>query len=330
VRILCIGGTRFVGRHLAAMAVDAGHRVTVFHRGSTNPGGVAGADEVLGDRDGGLDAVGTAEWDAVVDTSGYVPRVVSASARLFAERADRYVFVSSISVYADPATPGQDESAPVGTLEDPTVEEVTDETYGPLKALCEREVEAAFPGRALVLRWGLMVGPLDPTDRFTYWPRRMAEGGAVLAPGPPEAPVQFADGRDIARWMLSMIERGRTGTFNATGPAEPLSMGRALEACLEATGSAATIEWVPGSFLLEQGVEPWTELPLWVAPEEAGILAVDAGRALAEGLEFRSLEETVADTLAWDRDRGLPDLGAGMSGEREAEVLSAWRAAAAR
>jgi len=327
LRILFIGGTRFVGRHLALLAVGAGHEVTLFHRGSTNPGAIPAAEEVLGDRDGGLDAVPARVWDAVVDTSGYVPRVVGASARRLADSAGLYVFVSSLSVYADATTAGQDEGAPVGKLDDPSVEEITDETYGPLKVLCEREVEGAFPGRALILRWGLMVGPADPTDRFTYWPRRMEDGGDVLAPAPPSAPLQFADGRDIARWMLSMLERGRTGTYNATGPGEPMTMAGLLEACRRVTGSDARVRWVPEWFLLEGGVEPWSDLPLWLSSREAGFHAFDTSRALAEGLQFRPLEETIADTRAWDAERGRPELAAGMSRRREAELLAAWRAA---
>jgi 2'-hydroxyisoflavone reductase len=328
MRILFIGGTRFIGRHLAEMAVATGHDVTLFHRGETGRGEVAGAEEVLGDRDGGLGALGGWEWDTVVDTSGYVPRVVGASARALADPAERYVFVSSLSVYSDDRTPGQDESGPVGELEDPTVEEITDETYGPLKVLCEREVERAFPGRALILRWGLMVGPLDYTDRFTYWPRRVAEGGEVLAPGPTEQPVQFADGRDVAAWMLSAVERRLVGVFNVTGPERPLSFGEMVETALEVTGSDARFTWADPEFLLEQQVEPWSDLPLWLPGEEnAGFARRVSRRAIDAGLEFRPLADTIRDTLAWDAERGHPDLMSGLSRDREAEIIAAWHAA---
>ncbi|HXJ65733.1 MAG TPA: NAD-dependent epimerase/dehydratase family protein, partial [Actinomycetota bacterium] len=269
VRILFIGGTRFVGRHLSEMAVATGHDVTVFHRGQTGPGVIEGAEEVLGDRDGGLDVLAGREWDTVVDTSGYFPRVVGASAHRLADAAERYVFVSSLSAYSDDRTPGQDESGQLGTIDDPTIEEITEESYGPLKVLCERQVQDAFGlDRALILRWGLMVGPLDYTDRFTYWPRRMAEGGEVLAPGPPDQPVQFADGRDVAGFMLAAIERRVAGVFNVHGPEDPLTMGGLLEICREATGSDAELVWASPEFLLADGVEPWSDLPLWLPGEE--------------------------------------------------------------
>jgi 2'-hydroxyisoflavone reductase len=326
MRILFIGGTRFVGRHLSEMAVAAGHDVTVFHRGSTGKGEIEAAEEVLGDRDGGLDALQGREFDTVVDTSGYFPRVVKASAQMFADAAERYVFVSSLSAYSDDRTPGQDESGPLGTIDDPTIEEITEESYGPLKVLCEQEVEAAFPGRALILRWGLMVGPLDYTDRFTYWPRRVAAGGEVLAPGPPDQPVQFADGRDVAAFMLSAIERRVTGIFNVHGPEEPLTFQELLEICRNVSGSDAEFVWADPEFLLEQNVEPWSDLPIWIPGEEtAGFMQRSMRKALGQGLVLRPVADTVRDTLAWDADRGTPDLVGGLTREREAEVLAAWR-----
>ncbi len=324
MRILFIGGTRFVGRHLAEMAVATGHDVTLFHRGETGRGGVAGAEEVLGDRDGGLGALDGREWDTVVDTSGYVPRVVGASARALAGRAERYVFVSSLSVYSDERTPGQDESGPVGELDDPTVEEITDETYGSLKVLCERQVHQAFPDRSLILRWGLMVGPLDYTDRFTYWVRRVAEGGEVLAPAPPDQPVQIADCRDVAAWMLSAVERRISGVLNVAG-ATPVGFAELLETCRVVTGSDAGITWADPEFLLKQDVEPWSDLPLWLPGEEyAGFMLRDSRRAVEVGLEFRPLADTVRDTLAWDSERGRPKLKAGVSSDRERDLLAAW------
>jgi 2'-hydroxyisoflavone reductase len=328
MRILFLGGTRFVGRHLAEMAVATGHDVTVFHRGKTGRGVVEGAEEILGDRDGGLDALAGRDWEAVVDTSGYVPRVVGASARALAGHAERYVFVSSLSVYSDDRTPGQDESGPLGELDDPSVEEITDQTYGPLKVLCEREVERAFPGGALILRWGLMVGPLDYTDRFTYWPRLVAEGGEVLAPGPPEQPIQVADGRDVAGFMLSAVERRLTGVMNVHGPAHGMTLEEVLGTCRDVAGSDAAFTWVEPQFLLDNGVEPWSDLPLWLPGEEnAGFQQRVAHRAIDAGLEFRPIADTVRDTLAWDRERGLPDLTTGLTRERERELLVAWRAA---
>jgi 2'-hydroxyisoflavone reductase len=328
MRILFIGGTRFVGRHLAEMAVATGHDVTVFHRGNTGRGAIGGAEEILGDRDGGLDALVGREWETVVDTSGYFPRLVKASAQLMADAAERYVFVSSLSAYSDDRTPGQDESGPLGTTLDPAIEEITEQSYGPLKVLCEQEVERAFPGRGLILRWGLMVGPLDYTDRFTYWPRRVAGGGEVLAPGPADQPVQFADGRDVAGFMLSAVERRLTGVFNVHGPEHPLTFAELLDACRSVSGSDAEITWADPSFLLEQKVEPWSDLPLWLPGEEnAGFMQRSSRKAIDAGLELRPVAETVRDTLAWDRDRDAPsELQAGLTREREAEVLAAWHA----
>jgi 2'-hydroxyisoflavone reductase len=326
MRILFIGGTRFVGRHLAEMAVATGHDVTVFHRGTTGRGAIEGAEEVLGDRDGGLEVLRGREFETVVDTSGYFPRIVKASARMFADAAERYVFVSSLSVYSDDRTPGQDESGPLGTIDDSTIEEITEESYGPLKVLCEREAEAEFPGRALILRWGLMVGPLDYTDRFTYWPRRMARGGEVLAPGPPDQPVQFADGRDVAAFMLSAVERRLTGVFNVHGPERPLTFEGLLATCRDVSGSDAEVVWADPGFLLEQKVEPWSDLPLWLPGEEnAGFMQRSSRKAIDAGLELRPVADTVRNTLAWDRERGATDLQAGLPPEREAEVLAAWR-----
>jgi 2'-hydroxyisoflavone reductase len=232
-------------------------------------------------------------------------------------------------VYADTSQPGIDERAPVGTLDDPAVEEVNGETYGPLKALCEQAAEAAMPGRVLVVRPGLIVGPHDPTDRFTYWPRRVAQGGEMLAPGRPERVVQFIDVRDLAEWTISMVEAGKTGVYNADGPLRPLPMGDVLDTCRDVSGSETTFTWVSETFLLEQGVEPWTEMPLWVPeaqPEYAGFFAFDSSKAFAEGLSFRPLAETVRATLEWDDS--LPadrSLRAGISRQREAELLQKWK-----
>jgi nucleoside-diphosphate-sugar epimerase len=327
MEILIIGGTRFVGRSLVEAARERGHAITMFNRGRTNPGAFPGVEEVHGDRDGGLEALDGRRWDAVVDTCGYVPRVVRASAEQLAGAAGRYAFVSSLSVYPDNATTGIDETAPVGTLDDPSVEEVTEDTYGPLKALCEEGVRRAFGDRALILRCGMIVGPHDYTDRFTYWVRRVARGGEVLVPDPPTYRIQLIDVRDLATWTVRMIEQGVGGVFNATGPERPLTMAALLETCRTASGSEPTFTWVPGEFLTERGVEPWSDLPFWLPqPEYAGFMSVDVRRAVGSGLTFRPLEHTVRDTLAWDAGRP-PDqpLDAGLTPEREAGLLRAWR-----
>ena len=299
---------------------QAGHDVTIFTRGQTNPELFPEVEHLTGNRDGGLDALRGGTWDGVVDTSGYVPRIVRQSAELLRDRVGRYVFVSSISVYADFSKPIT-ESTAVAELDDPATEEIM-ESYGALKAACERVVEEIYGDRSARVRAGLIVGPYDPTDRFTYWPRRIARGGTVLGPGDPEAPVQFIDARDLAAWLVKLALDGPGGTFNATGPAEPLTFSELLERARTATGSDAELVWVDEERVLAAGVEPWTELPLWLpGSEHAGMARADISKALAAGLTFRPVEETVADTLAWDRtvEGDRPTLAP----EREREILAA-------
>ena len=320
MRLLVLGGTKFLGRHAVDAALADGHDVTIFTRGRTNAELFPEAAHLQGDRDGGLDALARGEWDGVVDTSGYVPRVVRQSAELLRDRVGRYVFVSSISVYADFSEP-VDEATPVAELDDPASEDIQAD-YGALKAACERVVEETYGERSARVRAGLIVGPYDPTDRFTYWPRRIARGGTVLGPGDPDAPVQFVDARDLGAWLVQLALAGPGGTFNATGPAEPLTFRELLERARAATGSDAEVVWVDDQRVLEAGVQPWTELPLWLpGGEYAGMARADTSRALAAGLTFRPVEETVVDTLAWDRtvDGERPTL----AHEREQEILSA-------
>ena len=319
MKLLVLGGTKFLGRHIVDAALEGGHDVTIFHRGETNRGLFGDrVAEVLGDRDGGLGALKSRRWDAVVDTSGYFPRIVGASAKLLAGHADHYTFVSSISVYADFST-GPNERSPLKTLEDETIEELGDEHqhYGGLKALCEQAVEREFPGRTLVVRPGLIVGPHDPTDRFTYWAERLARGGEVLAPGPPERVVQFVDVRDLAGWIVQVAEERRTGVFNATNVG--VSMGGLL--------AGGDVTWVSDDFLVEHGVGEWIELPLWIAdPEWVGHHEVDVSRAVAAGLAFRPVAETIRDTAEWAATRGGEhEPEAGLAPERERELLEAWR-----
>jgi 2'-hydroxyisoflavone reductase len=256
MRILVLGGTRFLGRAFVDAARARGHTLTLFNRGRTNPELHAGVERLTGDRDGGLAALAGRTWDAVMDPSGFFPRVVDASARALVGRADRYLFVSSISAYAEPLPRGVDEEAPLARLADPTVEDIGGGNYGGLKALCEERVRDAFADQALVVRPGLIVGPHDTTDRFPYWPRRLARGGEVLAPGSPDAPVQVIDARDLAGWMVSLLERGIAGTFNATGPSQPLTLGRCLETIAAAVGGNARLTWVSDTFLDAGKVEP--------------------------------------------------------------------------
>lgn len=320
MRLLVLGGTVFLGRHFVAEALARGHDVTLFNRGRTNADLFPEARRLQGDRDGDLSALGSGRWDAVMDTCGYFPRIVRASAELLSTRADHYTFISSVSAYGDLSV-SPNESSAVAILEDKTVEDFGPEfeNYGGLKALCEAEVQRAFPGRALIVRPGLIVGPDDPTDRFTYWPRRLARGGELLAPGPPERRTQFIDVRDLATWLVHMVEDRRTGVFNAVNAG--VSWGELL--------AGADVAWVDDAFLLEHGVGEWMELPLWLAdPAFAGMDKADASAAMAAGLRTRPVPETVRDTAEWDTGRGEYEPKAGLSPERETELLAAWHARA--
>ncbi len=328
MKLLLLGGPKFVGRHLIDAALARGHTLTLFNRGQTNPDLYPEVEKLRGNRDGGLAALRGREWDAVIDTCGYLPRLVRAAAEFLREAAGHYTFISSVSAYANTAVPGIAENYALGVTPDPTVEQITNETYGPLKVLCEQAVEEFFPGRALQVRAGLIVGPHDPTDRFTYWPRRVARGGEVLAPGRPDYRVQFVDVRDLAAWLVGLVEARSAGVFNATGPAQPLTMQALLQTCRAASASDARFTWVDGKFILASGVRPWMEMPLWLPdtdPDAAGFGAIDCWKAIAAGLTFRPLPETVRDTLAWEASRPSDHpWRAGITKEREAELLKDW------
>ncbi|MCU0977044.1 MAG: hypothetical protein MUC71_12165 [Steroidobacteraceae bacterium] len=327
-RLLILGGTSFLGPHLTEQALARGWQVTHFNRGKRAPGGVEGVETLLGDRDGQLDSLKGGRWDAVVDTSGYVPRHVRLSAELLAPATHQYVFISTISVYATLATPAA-EDAPVGKIADETVEQVTGETYGPLKALCEQAAGKAMPGRTTVIRPGLIVGPLDPTDRFTYWPVRAARGGEFIAPGTPGDPLQVIDARDLAALTLKCIEDRRMQVMNAVSPPRMFTMGKLMDACVKAAANDAKPVWIPADFLAEHKVMPWSDMPAWFPPtgDEAAGALTPVDRALAAGMKIRPLEDTVRDTLAWHQTRPAErreKLRAGLDAAREAEVLAAW------
>jgi 2'-hydroxyisoflavone reductase len=329
-RILILGGTGFLGPKVVESALERGHTLTLFNRGRTNPELFPDLEKLRGDRDDDLDALRGREWDAVVDTSGYVPRHVRGPAELLAGRVRQYVFISTCSVYPDLGVLPIDESSRVGELEDPTVERIDGGTYGPLKVLCERAAEAALPGRTTVIRAGLIVGDGDTSDRFGYWPLRMASGGEVLCPGKPDWTTQFTDVRDLGAFVVRAIERGLVGTFNVDGPEEPVELLDLFEACNAAGGGAARLVWVEPEWLTEQGVRPARDLPLWEPPPEGEdeVPAVSSAKALAHGMRFRPVEETVASSLAWELSR-LPREAPprfGLTREREAELLTAWRA----
>jgi 2'-hydroxyisoflavone reductase len=319
VKLLVLGGTKFLGRHVVAEALVAGHEVTTFTRGRTNPDLFPEAERLRGDRDGDLQALAGREWDGVIDTSGYVPRVVRRSGEQLRGAVGRYVFVSSISVYADFSAP-IDESSPTAELDDPESEDV-EQHYGALKAACERVLDELYGDRVTHVRAGLIAGPHDPTNRFTYWPVRIAEGGDVLVPDVPDRLVQVVDARDLARWMLALAVDGPGGPMNATGPAEPTTMAQLVDRIAAALGSRCEWHWVDSETLVAAGVEPWMELPLWLAGAEfAGLMQADTRRALAAGLGFRPIEETAVDTLAWARTAG--EQRPTLTRERERELLA--------
>jgi 2'-hydroxyisoflavone reductase len=332
LRILILGGTGFTGPHTVRYAVERGHQVTIFNRGRRQTDLPDSVERLTGDRNvDDYESLKGREWDAVLDIPTSLPRWVKGAGQVLQGKTGCYLFVSTISVYADSSRPGMDETTPLATGADPEAEQVTMEHYGALKALSEQEAEKWYPGRVIVVRPGLIVGPGDPTDRFTYWPVRISRGGEVLCPGTPDDPVQIIDQRDLAEWNVRLVEQRAFGIYNGTGPAETLTIGRMLETCKAVSGSDARLVWADAAFLEAQGVAPWSDMPTWVPPvgEYAGFSSVSVARAVAAGLTFRPLATTVRDTLDWwatlpEERRAKP--GAGIDPEREAQVLAAWHA----
>jgi 2'-hydroxyisoflavone reductase len=335
MRILILGGSGFTGPYQVRYALSRGHNVTTFNRGKTHPGELPiEVEQLIGDRNGNLEALKDRQWDVVIDNPTTLPAWVRDAAQVLKGNVERYVFTSTISVYGEVKT-GPDEMAPTEKYEgaDPYKETLEAmkasgyKTYGPLKALSEREAEKWFPGKTLIIRPGLIVGPRDQTDRFTYWPVRIDRRGEVLAPGSPDDPVQFIDARDLAEWTIRMAENRETGVYNATGPAKPLGIGGMLAEIKAALKANATFTWVAEDFLTRQKVEPWSDMPVWTG-KESGLARTKIDRALSKGLTFRPLDATARDTLAWFKS--LPQdrqskLRAGLTPQREAEVLVAWK-----
>ena len=324
MKILIIGGTVFVGRHIAAAALSRGHEVTLFNRGQHNADLFPEIEKIRGDRESDISLLAGREWDAVIDTCGYLPRVVRLSCNALKSSCGLYMFISSGSVYKDKSQYGINEDAPLEVPTNLEALEMTDETYGELKAGCEQVVQDIFSERALIIRPGLIVGPYDETDRFIYWPVRVAAGGDVLAPGNPHRQVQFIDARDLAEWTIELCERKLGGVLNAIGPDYSLSMSTFLEACKIASKSNARFVWGSEKWLEEQQVNRWTEMPLWI-PENCdagGFLYRDNNRAIAAGLKFRPIDKTITDTLKWwELERAQTELKSGMKRERETQLL---------
>ena len=334
LRLLILGGTRFIGLHMTELALARGHTLTFFNRGRTNTDRFPEVERLRGDRNGDLKSLAGREWDAVIDNSGYVPRHVREAAQLLEPQVGRYVFISTVSVYESFAR-GNDENSPLGKLEDESVEKVDGATYGPLKALCEKAALSVFgPDRTSIVRPGLIVGPDDNTDRFTYWPARAALGGRMIAPNDPRDPVQVIDARDLAAFTLRLIENDIGGTFNALSPPGRFTIGDVVNESISAAKELArpsvapTAEWVDAKTLDEQKIAPWADMPAW-APSEgdnAGFATTSADRALKAGLSIRSMRETVRDTLRWHLARPESErtkLKAGLSPERETAALTA-------
>ncbi len=329
--ILVMGGTGFIGPPTVRALRDAGHRLTLFNRGKTNPGLFPGLELIKGDRlTDDIQQLQGRRWDVVVDTAAYVPRAVnSLMAQLDRDSLRQYVLVSTLSVYANFGTPGIDETAPKAVLDDPDSEDVN-QYYGALKFACEEAARAAVPGKVLTIRPGMIVGPGDRTDRFTYWPVRVGRGGRVLAPGEPTDPIQTIDARDLAGWIAHCVGTGLRGEFNATSNAG-VTFGDVLSACQQVANPQTELIWVPHDFLLEQAVNEWVDLPFWVNPggELGGAWTVNTERATAAGLTHRPIGDTIADLYAWwqqQPEERQASLRAGMSAERESEVLAAWAA----
>jgi 2'-hydroxyisoflavone reductase len=341
MKVLIIGGTRFIGRHLVRAALDRDHEVTLFNRGRHSSEALTQVETIHGDRNSDLAKLQNRRWDVVVDTCGILPRAVSTAAQILSDSVDRYIFISTQNVYADVSAPGIDETFPLATLTSEQLDEAYaidtsgepsyGKLYGGLKALCEQAAGEVMPNRVLIIRPGLIVGPYDYTDRFTYWVARVARGGEVLAPGRPDRLVQFIDVRDLAEWILKLIEDKETGVYNANGRPNALTMKDVLHECRTVSGSDASFKWISEEFLLRENVAAWSEMPLWLpeeaAPHLAGFMFINIDRAIAAGLGFRPLSDTIGDTLAWYKThRSGEKLKAGILPDKEQELLHKWHA----
>lgn len=339
MKILIIGGTKFLGRHLVMAAQARNHEITLFHRGKHSSEGIENVEEIFGDRNDDLDKLKNQCWDAVIDTCGYLPQTVKASAEALKNSVEQYVFISSISAYADFSSHDFDENTPIAALNEEQKEKankinpkgeitavVLEDMYGALKALCEQEAGRAMPRKSLIVRSGLIVGSFDPTDRFTYWAMRTADGGEVLAPGTPNRFVQLIDVRDLSEWIIKMVEGKQSGVYNVTGKPFELTMEKMLEEIKQVSGSDACFTWVDEDFLKRESVGYWVEMPLYMGEsikEVQGFLSANIDKALGQGLSFRSFSDTIRDTLDWRRTKS-DEMKAGITVEREKELLRKW------
>lgn len=321
MKILVLGGAKFVGRQIVSSALDREHEVTIFNRGKSNADLFPQVEKLIGDRDGELDQLMNRSWDTVIDVNGYLPRLVRESANLLKEAVENYTFISTISVYADFSRPGVNENSPLAQISEPSTEIIDGDTYGALKVLCERAAEKSFAGRSLIIRPGYVVGPYDHTDRFASWLRRLNRGGEILAPGDESIPLQFIDGRDLAEFVIRRVEAVDSSIYNVSGPAKPFTWGELLNQGSRVFETDVRLTWVSDAFIESQELDE-SDLPLWTPPEARGVGAANIGKALNAGLAHRPLEDTLRDTLAWDAEYGNPRTG--LSLEREAELLKLW------
>lgn len=333
LKILMLGGTGFLGPHTVQYAIDRGHEVTLFNRGRSKENLFPELEKLIGNRDpevdAGLSALKGRKWDCVIDTSSYVPRIAGASAQLLKGLCDQYLMISTISVYSQFSQLNMDESAAVGTLDDPTVETVDGATYGPLKAYSEQAVTEQFGAGTTILRPGLIVGPRDRTDRYSYWPVRASRGGNMLCPGNGSDLVQYIDVRDLAEFIVHCLEQKTTGIFNTISDSKTETVKDMVDTCIEVSGADTNAVWADTDFLTEQGVRPWADMPVWVpnAGEMAGLSQIDVSRAFAAGMKIRNRNETALDTLNWFKtlsEERQETLRAGIKSEREQEVLAEW------
>lgn len=333
MKILVIGGTVFLGRHIVEYALKKGHEVTLFNRGQHNPELFPEVEKIHGDRNSDFDKLAGRSWDGVIDTCGYTPGAVEKTANVLKDSVRRYVFISSINAYKDVEKAGIDETYPsAGLPEDASKEEMTMETYGPLKVLCEKVVERVFPDGHVNIRSGLIVGPNDPSDRFTYWVHRISKGGEVLCPGDGTTPIQFIDVRDLAKWSVKMALGGETGIYNGTGPDYNLTMGHFLDICKKICNPDAELIWVDEKFIDDNEITPWAEMPAW-APDSKkefhGLGKINISKALDQGLTFKDLEKTIYDTLEWDKSRTEnTKLRAGIDPKKEKNLLEKFKSQA--
>lgn len=328
LKILILGGTNFLGPHLVEELQGRGHEVTLFNRGTQSPLLFSNIETLQGNRDGDLNALQNRWWDAIIDTSGHLPRLVEDSSKILSKATNHYTFISTIGVYENFNSLNINESYSLARLEDATKEEIDEKTYGALKASCENVIEQYFPNRCLVIRPGLIVGPRDPTHRFSYWPLRTRDGGEILAPGSPQQNLQFIDVRDLAKWIVSMVEKQSTGIYNATGPEKPFSFEKFLKICSQTCEKEASFTWVNEDFLIENGVQDWVELPLWLSYKRhmPGFLNVDVRKAIQAGLTFRPLEDTISTIIEWEKQNQKDGVQIGMDRIKEQVLLKKWNA----